>query len=639
MIDVIGFPINTSVEDDDFDPDWELQPQAKKPKRGTKRQTISDVIQRIQMFNNKTRTYKDYRDMQVMRSLYNICSNLKIEDPERIYKLFLERLKSRSRLERNDDKLELLAAVLCYLDKRISNINVNISDAINKIPANKPKIHRKSFVKEISKICHELKVSFLPVTPNIIVVRDMLDELLFFIRNNDFDRSSKTLYLHSPTVNKIINKLYNMEQLDSTDSNFIAENTPSMHVDMKNKSDTIGPLLTDIASLLDTDDQSNNSVEDNENKLRKGRVKVNEYRTMMADKIDKMYDTICDYIVRLIVLCHHSGIMKNTDILNANERLNIVCKKTFLASIIKIVLNMFNIKLRNLYMLNAWKIVPSTFYRNGDILLTSAVEWLHRKYEVVVNSKVLILKFLKHILDKVDPNDVECCANSVTYECRKEFSYAQSPIEDPIIKHVNNPTYMGGIPEVRMMNITSDFWNVVDDRLWKEKQASGGSTHVDVDDNDHEISDSESEDENLNESHLLNKKNAVEKTTKHDKIRDSNNVRYVILLIAKTIGMINMEAFNKRRYQAEYDSRIFFILTYLLNALEDIRPIEGFKVVVDDDGTSIVKYRDNTRIKNTRFSVDRFGKNTPMVAWTFAKALSSMVSDERVKNQSTHQQL
>ncbi|GIX62767.1 transcriptional adaptor ADA2 homologue, putative [Babesia caballi] len=458
IIEEIGFPINVTVEDEADDGPQDLGPNFGATKSiNWKRRPTKDSRQRARMYNFSTNGARQYRDMDVMRRIYSLCENMSIKDPESVYSLFLERLKSRFKLEQNSDKLALLTAVLYYLDQRRANRTVDVRDALHKLELSCKSVNLRHFVKEVAKVCAELKIHKLPVVANIRLVREMLDELIIALghrmtknkRNGPLARMK-----YSSEVKRMLNDIYALG---------------AVHED----ADSSQPP-TDGTSTA----SSEGAPPDNISIMERFYAKVPlEQRRRLAAQLDEKYDTICDYTMRFIAFAELHGYRVNFDVLDARSRSMFHCRKTFLAAIIHLVISMEDIEVQQNFMITVWNAAFTTFYRNRYTLLLLVAEVLRQKYKVMLNSRALIMSFLRMILRKVDPALAKRQADAHAYDVRKPYdepddkptaSPKTCPVEHSSPGRLRDDSTDVDAPEIRLLGNVLGIMQVRDDLILKQ---------------------------------------------------------------------------------------------------------------------------------------------------------------------------
>ncbi|GFE54195.1 transcriptional adaptor ADA2, putative [Babesia ovis] len=664
MIDVIGFPINTQLEDD-TETDHIVTTPVRKKQVNWRRRPLSNSLQRTHMFNFTTKTSREYRDLEVMYRIYDICTSMMIQDPESVYSLFLERLKTRVKLERRHDRLELLTAVLYYLDQRRANRTINVRDAICRLGTYFSGVNLRRFVKEISNICTELNIHSLPVVPNINLVRNMLDELVIELGNTFASVSEHHSLSHTSDVNKMLNEIYSMQLSQGAEAPTSSDGSSCYQPD-------------DIAPTQDTATSIQSHIAQ-----KPGLFNINpSRRKLLATTLNNNYDVIVDNSIRLIVFCQEHGLELKTDIMDPQSRKQFHCRKSFLASVISIVISMLGIRIHHGLMLHVWNIVRSSYYRYCDSILLLVSRVLIQKYHVAVNSKKLIYTFLKHILRKLDNDIVSQCAYSSEYKATVSDSVVahnievssepdqesrvncksgddnkvlmdnpggiertfnkrngimssphasinpgnSSPHSSLNLVNTGRPRECEGLPEVCFLKNVLGINQVHDDRIWK----SSGGTHHGLEDNtnnsgmvnDYDFALNHSDDTSAGSNriattHTINKADTLE-------LPAVSSIHRLTLMLAVALGALPKHSIIQKSYDSQFDRGLFKSLTYILQSFDLIQHDPGIKLYYESGKHRYsVQWKLNGRTKVSRFCVKKHGRQLAyLMAQIYMKAIS-----------------
>ncbi|ORM39436.1 uncharacterized protein BXIN_2996 [Babesia sp. Xinjiang] len=636
MIDSLGFPINTVIEDEPQDT-TDADTPTNTRQVNWKRRPALDPANRAQMHNFSTNTAREYRDLHVMHRIYTICENMAIQDPESIYSLFLERLKSRIKLERNSDRLELLSAVLYYLDQRRANRTVVVRDVLAKLANHCQNVNIRTFVKEVSNVCAELNINQLPVVPNLNLIREMMDELIIGLGRdepsngipNDSGQPPCT-----PEVKKMINEIYNACSVDDDFYGFRFINDDP---------------ADDLSVTDDTATHSSSQMPFNISPQRRRRLAI---------ILNQNYDRICDYTLRLIALTDIYGYHLNVDFLDARSRAMFHCRKTFLASLLYLAISVVGIKVQQRFMLYTWKAVRSSFYRNYDTLLLLIGGILWNKYSVIVNSKTLLFRFLRIMLDKIEPAVVQHCANAVAYDVRKRYDETvqrHNLIRDAYSAlNASMPRGEGDTYEVRIVRNVLGLGKMLEDTIWKthnlpddydsRRLALGEalaasrnvlSPKVDCNAMGCVFSEGESCSSGTHESCDTNE-NAIEGEENCDECGDAHQLEFqhihrLVVMLGKLMGLAENQYGYHREQDQSFDATVFEILTYILEALndEDAHLTSGIRISCEPTKERyVVLWKQGNKMKTTIFSTRRYGqKRAQSMAIAFMRGLAAALRD------------
>ncbi|KAK1443384.1 hypothetical protein BgAZ_202600 [Babesia gibsoni] len=422
----LGFPINAAPYDEPGD-DVPLQPfEAPATDNKWRRRPMRMAAQRAQMHHLSLGNTGEYRDNEVMRRIHSICENFSINDPESVYSLFVKRLNKRLKLERKSEKLELVTAVLYYIDRRTSNKNVSIRDVLAMLKEHSNPTAIKHFAKVTSAVCEELNIKLLPAVTDDNMVRDMIDELLIACSVTEelgANEQKKTPEKYIRAA-KFMNAVMAADELVTQDPLREHVESNSSHSERLRKRG-----CSEDSTVVSCDGTAISSLQPRRRRKKSSHRIITQspiYLRKFADLINDNYDLIIKYSIQLVSWVNECGYHERGDVLDASARLNFHCRKTLLASIIYTIMLMLGITAQQKFLIDVWKIVRSTFYKVYEMLFTFMGRMLTVKYRVIVNSRRLILNFLRNMMKNVDYAYVGQSSGILPYYQGPDYWHLQS---------------------------------------------------------------------------------------------------------------------------------------------------------------------------------------------------------------------
>ncbi|UVC49497.1 hypothetical protein MACK_003335 [Theileria orientalis] len=288
-------------------------------------------VPRNTQFNSFLQKYSNnHRKIDTMFRFYRISNNLNINNPDRLYNMFLTRLKNRKRLESSPISLELVVAALFYIDQRNnSSTNYTVRDILSRIP--NCRVTLKEFSGIISRVSREAGVTKLSRVQDDSVISNMLEKLRTYCSHNIQGTGESMTPSCTTTV------LLNMNEFGDLDAMI---NSSTENLDLTEDSDA-----KDIAK-----DQGGAT---------KDRVKYRLIHKLICSNYERI-EKVSMSVMNLL----NDMLDCSEDVLDPKIRIVFRCKKTLISCIIFIVLSAMKIPVTCRLMCNAMGLAKPSFYRN-----------------------------------------------------------------------------------------------------------------------------------------------------------------------------------------------------------------------------------------------------------------------------------
>ncbi|GBE60337.1 hypothetical protein BOVATA_018300 [Babesia ovata] len=616
-----------------------------RPKINWRRRPMRHARLRAQFYNFGTNGMTQYRDGEVKKRFDSICENLGIVDKDGIYTLFLKRLDTRKKLESSHKNLEILVEALHYIQSMSCQRTISVRDALHKLRKRSGSLNLRRFVKYVSKLCAEANIQWLPVVPNANIIRQMLDDLILALRQSDTSNevlpAAKEINI-SPEVARLFQDpcLSGLEEYLNTPSNKGEDDELSHGQDSPRQRQT---------------------HEDDVVKFPAAR------RSRMAAMIEEKYDLVRDTALRLVEWTEKCGLKPNFNMLNARSRTKLHCRKTFLASALHVTLLMERIQVHQKFLLNTWKVVRTSFYKNCSNMFMLVVQRVRDKYGVMLNSKFLTLTFLKHMLRNMDSSDIKNRDEPMKYDFRENYDVAEAEVSSNNLSNGlgdlnrnNEKTSLNFAPEIRFLGNVMGGRDSVDDTLWKFTPLSDDhgktiSTHKEIE--THKTFEDvasyltnmlgESDTDNgfptrvaSESSEEFNEKAWIQVPRYDDKgelaqCLSFEQIRALTLKLGYALGVVNKDEHRQPTMDPVLDAKLFEILTYYMDAfsMDRIGPLRKQPVSsYTSKQRSVVTWKQGKRKKYKSFAHVCYG---PELAHTMANtfkrgmAVALIVEEER----------
>ncbi|KAK1936270.1 hypothetical protein X943_002458 [Babesia divergens] len=644
----IEFPINASPDDEwrDF-PEPASVNETPVKKTQYKRRPVADRLQRAQMFNFSTNTSRTYRDIEVMQRIYSICDNMMIQDADSIYSLFLRRLKTRVKLERDAAKLEMLAAVLYYLDQRTANRSINIRDVLSRIKTQSRSIAIKHFAKLASKVCDELDITHLPSISNSNVIRNMMDELIIILSTGGKDDTTMPQECHEATdIIETLNRILAVDDIAEPNVEALTPDIPQSN----SGDDGISPKST--VNDMECDMESPRADCRNASDERKSRYRImsnwTEYHAFLANSLKENYDDICKYSLCLVKWANNCGYRAKSDFLDAHARSLFHCRKTFIAAVLYMVMTMVGIHPHQSLIIKLLGVVRSSFYRTCDMLFTLIGRYLKNKYQVLVNSKRLLMCFLRNILNGVDDAAIKVQEKNDAFDIRK--SYPSSLGSDNYVlwkdslAHSTQQT-SDAIQETRYLHNYMGLCKPFDDRLWNGAQDMhncrntlrnvNAGEQIGENDSDLDVNLCTPTENHVNPGIVHSVPLSSPDTDSHlhsELVLQHKYLHNLLITLGEALGILKKQKKGAFDCQPMNDATVFKLLTYCLDALNDdtLAANDKFSLHWEPSGSRYaVIWKHKKQRKRKTFKYSYYGSQGGYIlADTFSKAMFAASKDE-----------
>ncbi|UVC54124.1 hypothetical protein MACJ_003458 [Theileria orientalis] len=282
-------------------------------------------------FNSFLQKYSNnHRKIDTMFRFYRISNNLNINNPDRIYNMFLTRLKNRKRLESSQISLELVVAALFYIDQRNNgSTSYTLRDILSRIP--NCRVTLKEFSGIISRLSKEAGVTKLSTVQDDSVISNMLEKL----------------------------RTYCAQNIDGTGESMTPSCTTTVLLNMNEFGDLDNMINGSTENLDLTEDSYSKDIAKDQGGATKDRVKYRLIHKLICsnyDRIEKASISITNLL--------NDTIDCSEDVLDPKIRIVFRCKKTLISCIIFIVLSAMKIPVTCTLMCNAMGLARPSFYRN-----------------------------------------------------------------------------------------------------------------------------------------------------------------------------------------------------------------------------------------------------------------------------------
>ncbi|EKX73838.1 conserved hypothetical protein [Theileria equi strain WA] len=365
-------------------------------------------FQRAKYYEIANKESADYRRIDLMYKLMRICNTLKIPDHERIYSLFLKRLKTRFRLEASTRSLEIVVAALYYIDECRRNFGrLSVRDVLSRIKD--CGIGLKKFVGYVAKVCDELSIAELPSERYDTIVSNALDQLRDYLRGGEKD---ELMPKATTTVLGNVNRFASLDELVAMVANNPISDIPrdkstsleqGSIVPQAELGDSVpvDPMLPyHLSAQYHKLSQNNQSLQRGDEKgqsKKKGTLHRSLYRAV-GIKFKSIEDMVCRI---LELIDDESG-----DILDPRSRAMYRCKKTLVASVLAIVIAALKINISPSVLVRALDVARSSFYRNYKRVLDLLRMLFAKRFSCkIINTQhllSLVALFLVEHMNKLD---------------------------------------------------------------------------------------------------------------------------------------------------------------------------------------------------------------------------------------------
>uniref|UniRef100_A0A3B0MN15 Transcriptional adaptor (ADA2 homologue), putative n=1 Tax=Theileria annulata TaxID=5874 RepID=A0A3B0MN15_THEAN len=378
-------------------------------------------IQKSNFYAISTKSPGDYRKIDLMYRFYRICNNLKIQNPDKIYNMYLKRLNKRIRLESSNRKLEIIISALYYIDQCLERgNNYTLRDVLLRIPD--CKVNLKSFTRFVSKLASELGIKSLPVIDDTLLITNILDQIRLFCSDHIIASGKDNPQTTTTVIN--MNELFDLEEimssltstptsLDSTNLSCIStENSQNsvdniLHTTIKHDN-----ILDNDESVLDHSNEGTN-YENTPNRTSNGPNKIpnSDITTVKSHSSNIARDTACykqvcksislNFVKILKLSGRILGLVDETsrkeNVLNPQNRVIFACRKTLIASVLFMTFSALKIPVTPNLIIRALNVVKSSFYRNYNKVLSRMMAHFTTKYSCKINDKDNLMSLL-HVL-------------------------------------------------------------------------------------------------------------------------------------------------------------------------------------------------------------------------------------------------
>ncbi|EAN34018.1 hypothetical protein TpMuguga_01g00780 [Theileria parva strain Muguga] len=370
-------------------------------------------LQKSDFYKISAKTPGEYRKLDLMYRFYRICNNLKIQNPDKIYNMYLKRLNKRIRLESSNRKLEIIISALYYIDQCLERgNNYTLRDILLRIP--ECKVNLKRFTRFVSKLASELGISRLPVIDDTLLISNILDQIRIYCSDHITTNGKDNPQTTTTVIN--INELFDLEDIMSSLTSSTTDTSNSSPTSMyapnssQNSQDTIlhhTPIKHD--NILDNDANKGINSENSENtpltpnnsdakdkSPNSSNIANDTTRYRQISKLISLnHVKLVKLSGRILALVDETNAKEN--VLNPQNRVIFACRKTLIACVIYLAFNALKIPVTPNLIIKALNVVRSSFYRNYSKVTSRIMAIFTSKFNCKINDKGNLMSLL-HVL-------------------------------------------------------------------------------------------------------------------------------------------------------------------------------------------------------------------------------------------------